>query len=293
MNALPLAIVILNAMMMAKCSNSWCHQKCLAIKQPNYPDNINIYFEYRRAVLKVPAVRNPPSSRVYRLSNGKIIPGMLNYDTQRHTFFWKRKVRGIVAKTNEVTLREYRVEPQEAMCKSAEVRSTKNAVKCKPRPFILDLVSDEGQLIPDKAATQLCMGFCNKRLKVPKICKSVKYENVSVPVQVLRKNRHSYCSTVLVPKDIKCSCQCAIGADSCTSKQTFSKKTCSCNCRKEEKTQCERKIDEERRMRGTSIHYWDSKSCSCECSPKTNCTTGLVWNESMCRCLSGKKESNG
>uniref|UniRef100_A0AAR5P847 Platelet-derived growth factor (PDGF) family profile domain-containing protein n=1 Tax=Dendroctonus ponderosae TaxID=77166 RepID=A0AAR5P847_DENPD len=267
MNALPLAIVILNAMMMAKCSNSWCHQKCLAIKQPNYPDNINIYFEYRRAVLKVPAVRNPPSSRVYRLSNGKIIP--------------------------EVTLREYRVEPQEAMCKSAEVRSTKNAVKCKPRPFILDLVSDEGQLIPDKAATQLCMGFCNKRLKVPKICKSVKYENVSVPVQVLRKNRHSYCSTVLVPKDIKCSCQCAIGADSCTSKQTFSKKTCSCNCRKEEKTQCERKIDEERRMRGTSIHYWDSKSCSCECSPKTNCTTGLVWNESMCRCLSGKKESNG
>lgn len=100
MNSFILAIVVLNAMMMATCSNSWCHEKCQAIKQRNYPDNFNIYLEYRRAVLKVPIVRNPPSGRVFRFSNGEIIPGMLNYDTQRHTFFWKRKVRGIVAKSN-------------------------------------------------------------------------------------------------------------------------------------------------------------------------------------------------
>ncbi|CAG9765536.1 unnamed protein product [Ceutorhynchus assimilis] len=226
-----------------------CVNRCLQTKN----NNLDIYLEYKKAVLQVPMMMTSPPS----------LPGNT---LERH-------LRHLVSAA--VSLRDFQVEPVEESCSSFNFNKTRNNIKCKPRPFILDVVSSQGKVFPDKILTKQCAGFCtgNKR------CAPTKTVNVSTSVQILLADRRVRCSTILVPRDVKCKCQCATSRMDCNRNQAFDRNSCVCACtNKNEEKHCYTKIEKFR------LHMWDPKTCSCVCRTEQPCSTGKIWDKILCRC---------
>lgn len=82
-------------------SNQWCYEKCLeenVVRSSS--SNIDIYLEYKKAVIKVPAPPKIKTNSLITMPSGDILQGMLN-NPQRTKLFWKRKSRGIIAKKDD------------------------------------------------------------------------------------------------------------------------------------------------------------------------------------------------
>ncbi|KAJ8928562.1 hypothetical protein NQ314_018880 [Rhamnusium bicolor] len=184
----------------------------------------------------------------------------------------------------EVTLRmpAFEVEPLQVNCKSKQFTKTVKEItkktKCEPRETIVDIVYDGAKVVPNKVSTKLCTGVCSGA----KTCVSVESRNISLAVRTILSNEQIQCSTVMVPEDIKCKCDCDIKQSDCLPTQIFEKKFCKCKCvNEDEYLNCLNKI----KHSPTKKYTWNKETCACQCVHEKICTTGTVWNRNECKCV--------
>ncbi|XP_060531513.1 balbiani ring protein 3-like isoform X2 [Cylas formicarius] len=221
----------------------------------------NIYLEYKTGVINVPVKMHESREEPLPVSISDTVPLSMRLP------FEVDPVAGI-----------------NVQCKSKEfrtqLREVRRKIKCTPRPMIVDVVSTEGKVIPNKILTKQCTGWCSGK----KVCISDATINISLSVQVILDNRRIKCARILVREDKKCRCGCEEPKKPCTSVQIFDDRNCKCVCaNNKEYTHCLRKINM------TKLHKWNFDTCLCECSSELPCTTGTLWDKTHCRCVREKE----
>ncbi|XP_018571614.1 balbiani ring protein 3-like isoform X2 [Anoplophora glabripennis] len=184
----------------------------------------------------------------------------------------------------EVTLRmpAFDVEPLEANCDNKGftkvLKEINRKTKCSPRDTIVDLIYEGAKVVPNKVTTKLCTGVCSGS----KTCLSVARRNISISVRTILNDGKVQCSTVLVPEDTKCRCDCDMSQSHCLESQAFDKKFCKCKCVNDrEYFNCMNKIINHTPKK----HWWNKNTCTCECLSEKVCTTGTIWNKNECKCV--------
>ncbi|XP_023333799.1 balbiani ring protein 3 [Eurytemora carolleeae] len=77
--------------------------------------------------------------------------------------------------------------------------------------------------------------------------------------------------TVQMVQHLACTCGCTIQPSDCTQLQDYVAEDCKCTCKRREVCSPDK--------------IWDSSKCKCTCiQQEGECTTGLFYSTSSCRC---------
>ncbi|KAK4315907.1 hypothetical protein Pmani_012894 [Petrolisthes manimaculis] len=119
-----------------------------------------------------------------------------------------------------------------------------------------------------------CVGLACNRATMDCLPRQDLVKNISIPVYLYNQDSRRQCSNVEMQIHLGCECGCA---KTCPQNQVLDESLCECMCDREEQARCE--------GRG---RLWNSVSCSCHCPPTTTtqCSTGQVFIQQLCRCES-------
>ncbi|KDR07915.1 hypothetical protein L798_02527 [Zootermopsis nevadensis] len=151
-----------------------------------------------------------------------------------------------------------------------------------PGDTVVPIASDEpGTLYtPSAVVVKRCAGVCLYQLSC------IPTEKIMVPFSV-RSHREgettTTCGTIYVEEHVRCKCDCKVMESHCNpDRQEYDRPACMCRCMNmAEKEECEK-----------SDRLWDQKACKCRCMEEEDCTTGLYWVPSLCRCMKMMDEEN-
>ena len=144
-----------------------------------------------------------------------------------------------------------------------------NNKKCKVRPEIADINSNNPMFYPFSVKINRCSGNCNN-INDPyaKICvpNTVKDLNVRVFNLMSRTNQTRH-----IKWHETCKCICRLEKNICNSKQRSNKDKCRCECKE--------LIDKGVCDKG---YVWNPSNCECECDK--SCNIGEYIDYSSCKC---------
>ena len=127
-----------------------------------------------------------------------------------------------------------------------------NNKKCKVRPEIININSDEPIFYPFSIKRSICRGSCNNindpyaKMCVPHVVKNL---NVKVFNLMSRTNKARH-----IEWHETCKCKCRLHASVCNNKQRWNDDKCRC--------ECEELIDKGVCDKGS---VWNPNNCECEC----------------------------
>ena len=127
-----------------------------------------------------------------------------------------------------------------------------NNQKCKVRPDIISVHSDEPVFYPFDIKTSKCSGSCNN-INGPygKMCVADVVKNLNVKVFNLMPRTNE---TRHIKWDETCKCKCRLSASVCNNKQRWNDDKYRCKCKELiDKVVCGRR------------YIWNSSNCECEC----------------------------
>ncbi|CAB3372722.1 Hypothetical predicted protein [Cloeon dipterum] len=89
---------------------------------------------------------------------------------------------------------------------------------------------------------------------------------------------YKFLMTVELEEHLSCKCRCRIKKEHCTPLQKH--EGCACKCKdNEEKRKCD----------NSTIKYWNSKACMCQCREARECSTGFFFDEEICSCVKSQR----
>ncbi|KAL0272697.1 UNVERIFIED_CONTAM: hypothetical protein PYX00_005569 [Menopon gallinae] len=80
-----------------------------------------------------------------------------------------------------------------------------------------------------------------------------------------------------VQRHTKCRCLCRKQPEDCHPSQVYNESSCSCECTNQD---AERKCKAQRQ----NNKIWNKDICSCQCREELECSTGLYFDTTTCRC---------
>ena len=144
-----------------------------------------------------------------------------------------------------------------------------NNQKCKVRPKIVDINSNNCMFYPFSIKVNKCSGNCNSindpyaRICVPDTVKDL---NVRVFNLMSRNNKTRH-----IKWDKTCKCICRLDKIICNSKQRWNEDKCRCECKElVDKGVCDKG------------YVWNPSNCECECDK--SCNIGEYIDYSSCKC---------
>ncbi|XP_067002581.1 vascular endothelial growth factor A [Anabrus simplex] len=150
----------------------------------------------------------------------------------------------------------------------------KQSTCSRPLEAVVKLVPDDDnyEFLPSHVRVKRCFGSCS----AAQACLPRQTKPVKVMVRLLDRVTNTItCGTVEVEEHSSCMCSCAVMEKHCTKLQVYKPKDCMCECLNvEEKDKC--------LIEG---NIWNTNRCSCECDQLQECSTGMVWVPSHCRCM--------
>ncbi|XP_017853456.1 vascular endothelial growth factor A isoform X2 [Drosophila busckii] len=166
-------------------------------------------------------------------------------------------------------------------------RSVDRAIKfasparCSPQPTIVELKpSSEGDhtsgnvyFSPACTRVNRCNGCCGSTLIS---CQPTQTELVKMRVRQMKDGVRDGFAIVDVEQHLDCKCDCRIKAEDCNAYQEYRKDLCRCEC---QNTDARQKCLEQ-----SEHKYWDDANCTCVCRYNQSCTTGTVFDETLCKC---------
>jgi len=82
---------------------------------------------------------------------------------------------------------------------------------------------------------------------------------------------------VKVRVDKKCRCDCRVKEEDCNASQRYLAHECRCECRNIKQANiCNTR---------PSVRFWDPKKCRCTCKNQIDCSTGMRFDATSCRCV--------
>ena len=142
--------------------------------------------------------------------------------------------------------------------------------KCKTRPQVVNVNSNNHIFSPFSIKTSKCSGNCNNiNYPYAKICVPdvIKILNVKVFNLMSRTNE-----TRFVEWHETCKCKCRLYAIVCNNKQRWNKNKCRCECKELiDKGICDKEF------------IWNPSACECECDKSCDIGEYLDYNNCKCR----------
>ena len=144
-----------------------------------------------------------------------------------------------------------------------------NDQKCKVRPKIVDVKSNNPIFYPFRVKINRCSGNCNSiNDHYAKICVPDVVKNLNVKAFNLMSRSNESKSKKLHET---CKCICRLDKIICNSKQRWNEDKCWYECKE--------LIDKGVCDKG---HVWDPSNCECECDK--SCNSGEYLDYSSCKC---------
>ncbi|XP_017113139.1 vascular endothelial growth factor C [Drosophila elegans] len=152
---------------------------------------------------------------------------------------------------------------------------------CSPQPTIVELMppaEDRANYYYMPACTRIsrCNGCCGSTLIS---CQPTEVEQVQLRVRKVDRaatsGRRPF-TIVTVEQHTACRCDCRTKAEDCNVYQSYIKDLCRCECHNTDaRDKCLEQADSK---------YWVDDNCSCVCRYNQSCTTGTVFDETLCKC---------
>ena len=141
--------------------------------------------------------------------------------------------------------------------------------KCKIRPEIINMNSNNPLFYPFGIKINKCIGNCNNiNNSYAKICVPDLIKDLNIKAFNLMSRTNE---TRLIKWHEKCKCACRLDAITCNNKQRWNKNKCRCECKElSDKEICDKGF------------IWNPSTCERECDK--NCDIGEYLDSENCKC---------
>ncbi|XP_016986734.1 vascular endothelial growth factor C [Drosophila rhopaloa] len=152
---------------------------------------------------------------------------------------------------------------------------------CSPQPTIVELkppAEDEANFYYSPSCTRinLCNGCCASTLLS---CQPTDVEQVQLRVRKVDRTATSGrrpLTIITVEQHTQCRCDCRTKEEDCNVYQSYRKDLCRCECHNTDaRDKC---------LEQAESKYWVDDNCTCVCRYNQSCTTGTVFDETLCKC---------
>ncbi|XP_076281886.1 vascular endothelial growth factor A-A-like [Lasioglossum baleicum] len=156
-----------------------------------------------------------------------------------------------------------------------KISASMKEAKCMPRKSLVTLTPKIGiSYIPNVVSVNRCGGFCANNLScmpTETILRDFVVRSTrNVPREAMK------CHRVYVKEHLRCKCRCKVMKEHCNEQQWYNENKCACECVDHLK---EFACDLQKNM------VWQPEKCKCTCvKPEEECSTGLEWIPSLCKC---------